>query len=89
MHSIILMSGTLKPVPAYSKLFGLNTENTLVKALDPVFEPKNRPVYIQDKNTTLYSERNDKTWENYADDIISVANNVLSDELICTIIKPN
>ena len=56
-HSVILMSGTLKPGEMYRDLLGLEKKDTLIKEYPSPFPRKNKLSIIQTDVTTKYEKR--------------------------------
>ncbi|MFH0836933.1 MAG: ATP-dependent DNA helicase [Candidatus Aenigmatarchaeota archaeon] len=66
-HSTILMSGTLQPIEMFADILGFDKSNTLMKKYKSPFPKNNRLDIIIDNVTTLYKERNEKTYQDIAD----------------------
>ena len=64
VHSAVLMSGTLTPLPMYVDILGIN--NAEMKEYSSPFPKENRLNIFVDKTTTKYTERNEEQFENIA-----------------------
>lgn len=68
-HSVILMSGTLKPMEMYRDILGMEDERTLCRSYLSPFSEKNRLDIILNNVTTKYTERNEKMYEKIGTEI--------------------
>jgi len=62
-HSVILMSGTLKPGKMYRDILGLKKEDTIIKEYSSPFPKTNKLNIIQKDVTTKYEKREEKEYE--------------------------
>ncbi len=65
-HSVILMSGTLKPGEMYRDLLGLEKEKTKIKEYESPFPRKNKLVIIQSDVSTKYEKREEREFKKIA-----------------------
>jgi len=79
-HSTILMSGTLLPTAMYKELLGVK-ESQEVVFKDP-FPKKNRLNLVIPKTTTKFTARNDKQFQDIAEVLSEVVNDIPGNSLI-------
>ena len=75
-HSVILMSGTLKPGEMYRDLLGLNKKNTEIKEYPSPFPKENKLNIITKDITTKYEKRNETEFKKIAKRIEQIVDNI-------------
>jgi DNA excision repair protein ERCC-2 len=74
-HSIIAMSGTLRPLEMYRDILGFPKETTLKEYSNP-FPDKNRLSIIFPRTTTKYSNRNEEQYYRIGKIAAEIANSI-------------
>lgn len=72
-HSSVMMSGTLYPAETYSDLLGIPKSRCVIRTYTSPFPPENRKVVITSKMTTLFKRRGEKSYQAYANLILTVS----------------
>ncbi len=74
-HSVLLMSGTLKPLRMHQELLGFNPHNTLMKEYESSFPEENRLVVINDEFSTKYKYRTKNMINKMSEKTAEIVNN--------------
>lgn len=74
-HTVVLMSGTLRPTKMYADLLGFPAD-TIVREYPSSFKDENRQVLVVPQTTTRYDERSDEQFQEIAKICSQIANNV-------------
>jgi DNA excision repair protein ERCC-2 len=72
-HSVIAMSGTLKPAEMYRDLLGM-PEDAVIREYKSPFPPKNKLTLIVPKTTTKFTMRSNEQFRNIAEVSAEIAN---------------
>ncbi|MBI5332192.1 MAG: ATP-dependent DNA helicase [Candidatus Aenigmarchaeota archaeon] len=75
-HSTIMMSGTLQPIEMFADVLGFDRSKTTMKRYSSPFQKQNRLDIIIGNITTLYKERNEKTFQDIANMVRSCSRNI-------------
>ncbi|MBA3044650.1 MAG: DEAD/DEAH box helicase family protein [Candidatus Thermoplasmatota archaeon] len=65
-HSSVVMSGTLYPTQVYGDILGIPDGKRMLKTYKSPFPEENRPVFVAEDVTTLYSQRGDAMYRKIA-----------------------
>ncbi len=75
-HSVILMSGTLKPGEMYRDVLGLEKQETEIREYSSPFPKENKLNIIQKDVTTKYENRSEKEYEKIGKRITQAIENI-------------
>lgn len=72
-NHVIFLSGTIRDISIFSRLVGINKEDTVYLELDSDFSNKNRPIVYLPVGKMTYSEKNE-TWPKMMSNIEQIIN---------------
>ncbi|MFH0970795.1 MAG: ATP-dependent DNA helicase [Candidatus Diapherotrites archaeon] len=76
MHSALLMSGTLYPLPMYADILGIPNERVEMEFYASPFPKENRLNLISTKYTTKFTERNEMQYILMAEELGKIVNQI-------------